>query len=77
MATLDRDPWLLNVGNGTLNLKTGKLQPHSRGDLITRLIPIDYDEGAACPLWMSFLERVTGSDVGANGVFDKRPLAIR
>ena len=58
---LDRDPWLLNVGNGTLNLKTGKLQPHCRGDLITRLIPIDYDEHATCPLWMSFLERVTGA----------------
>ncbi len=59
---LDRDPWLLNVGNGTLNLKTGELQPHSRGDLITRLISIDYGFEAACPLWLSFLRRVIGSD---------------
>jgi putative DNA primase/helicase len=54
-----------------LNLKTGKLQPHCRGDLITRLIPIDYDEHATCPLWMSFLERVTGSDVELMGFLQK------
>ncbi|MDP2651988.1 MAG: phage/plasmid primase, P4 family [bacterium] len=59
---LDRDPWLLNVNNGTLNLKTGELQPHSHRDLITRLIPIDYREDAACPLWLRFLDRVAGSD---------------
>jgi len=59
---LDRDPWLLNVRNGTLNLKTGELQPHNRNDLISRLISIDYSEVAACPRWLSFLERVTLGD---------------
>jgi putative DNA primase/helicase len=61
-SELDVDPSLLNVSNGTFNLKTGELQPHSRADLITRLIPIDYDGGTACPLWLRFLDRVTGSD---------------
>ena len=59
---LDRAPWLLNVANGTLNLETGELQPHSGGDLITRLIPIDYHPGAASPTWLRFLERVAGAD---------------
>ena len=27
---LDRDPWLLNAANGTIDLRTGTLQPHRR-----------------------------------------------
>jgi len=42
----DADPWLLNCQNGTVNLKTGELQPHQRDDYITRLAPIDFDPAA-------------------------------
>ena len=31
---LDTDPWLLNVENGTLDLRTGELRPHRRDDLL-------------------------------------------
>lgn len=55
---LDRDGWLLNVANGTLNLRTGTLQPHDRGDFLTRCIPVAYDPEALCPLWESFLKRI-------------------
>jgi putative DNA primase/helicase len=55
---LDRDKWLLNVNSGTLNLKTGKLQPHRKDDLITKLTPINYDPDALCPKWIDFLSRV-------------------
>jgi P4 family phage/plasmid primase-like protien len=55
---LDRDPWLLNCANGTLDLRTGRHRPHRRGDLLTRLAPVAYDPKAACPLWESFLDRV-------------------
>src|SRR5262245_25629876 len=34
---LDRDPWLFNVLNGTLDLRTITLRPHDRRDLITRV----------------------------------------
>ena len=33
---LDSDPWLLNVSNGTVNLRTGTLQPHCRDDLLRK-----------------------------------------
>ena len=33
-AAFDRDPWLLNVENGTLNLRTADLRPHRREDLL-------------------------------------------
>ena len=56
---LDRDPWLLNLNNGTLDLSTGELKPHSRKNLITKLIPIDYYPDAVCPTWLGFLERIT------------------
>ena len=55
---LDADPWLLNVQNGTINLRTGELRPHRREDLITNLAPVDYDPAATCPLWISTLDRI-------------------
>jgi putative DNA primase/helicase len=58
LGDLDRDPFLLNVGNGTLDLKTATLRPHDPADLITKLIPTAYDPTAAAPTWMAFLERI-------------------
>ena len=52
---LDCDPWLLNVANGTLDLRTGFLKPPTRGDMITRKIDVPYYSGAECPLWLRFL----------------------
>lgn len=60
---LDRDPWLLNVANGTVDLRSGKLRPHRRADLITKQIAVAYDPSATCPLWMALLERsMAGND---------------
>jgi len=55
---LDRDPWLLNVLNGTLDLRTGTLRPHRREDLITKMIPVVYEDAAPCPTWLRFLDRI-------------------
>lgn len=55
---LDRDPWLLCVANGTINLRTGQLQPHRRADLITRATQVNWDPDATCPVFDTFLERV-------------------
>ena len=55
---LDRDPWLLNVQNGTLDLKTGQLGPHRREDFITKCIPVSYHPDAECPTWLAFLHRI-------------------
>jgi hypothetical protein len=57
----DRDPWLLNVQNGTLDLRTGQLRAHSREDLITKLVPVAYDERAGCPTFERFLDDVFAS----------------
>lgn len=59
---LDADPWLFNVGNGTIDLRTGELQPHNRKDLITKLAGVDYDATAECRRWMQFLAEVFEND---------------
>src|SRR5262249_50594912 len=46
-----------NLQNGTIDLKTGKLREHRRGDLLTKLAPVNYDPHATCPLWLKCLER--------------------
>ena len=58
LAKLDADPWLLNVANGTLDLRTGQLKPHDRSDLITKLAPVAYDLQADQTEWLQFIERV-------------------
>jgi len=59
---LDADPWLLNVANGTLNLRDGTLRAHRQDDLITRLIDVPYDPEATCPLFLAFLMRIFDND---------------
>lgn len=53
---------LVNFQNGTLDLATGQLRPHDRGDLLTYVLPVDYDPAAVCPTWDTFLGRVMGGD---------------
>jgi putative DNA primase/helicase len=55
---LDADPYLFNVANGTLDLRTGKLNDHRPGDLLTMRSPVTFDPTAACPLFKSFLVRI-------------------
>src|SRR5207249_9299931 len=55
---LDADLWLLNVLNGTLDLKTGTLREHCRDDLITKLVPVAYDPPAHCPPCLASLHRI-------------------
>jgi len=52
---------LLNVLNGTIDLRIGELREHRREDLITKLAPVEYDPNATAPLWTSTLERVLPS----------------
>jgi len=59
---LDADPWLLNVDNGTLDLRTGELRPCRRDDLITKIAPVVYDPNAQCPTWGAFLHRIMPGD---------------
>ncbi len=54
---LDADPYLLNVRNGTIDLRTGQLRPHDPTDLITVQCPVSYDPDAKAPLWEACVQR--------------------
>ena len=55
---LDRDPWLLNMQNGVLDLKTGQLLPHDSARFMTKLAPLVYDPAAKCPRFEKFMNDV-------------------
>jgi len=54
----DADPYLLNCQNGVVQLKTGKLIPHSPDLLLTKICNTHYDSSAKCPEWIKFLNTI-------------------
>jgi putative DNA primase/helicase len=62
-AILDTDPWLLNVRNGTLDLRTGNLRERDTRDNLTKLVSVAYDPIADCPVWRGFLTKSFAGDV--------------
>ena len=61
-AQLDSDKWALNCENGTIDLRAGKLTPHDRASMITKLAPAIYDHEARHEVWDKFLEDATSRD---------------
>jgi putative DNA primase/helicase len=57
----DTDPFLLNFMNGTMDLRTGTLAPHTRDHFITKLVHYNYDAKAECPVFLSFIARIMGN----------------
>jgi putative DNA primase/helicase len=62
LAELDRDPYLLSVGNGTLDLRTGELREPDPDDLITLGADVDYMCEAPRQRWERFLDEVFDGD---------------
>src|SRR5262249_15614311 len=59
---LDRNPFVLNCKNGTLDLQTGQLRKHRHIDLLTKITPVEFSASAACPTFNTFLRRITDGD---------------
>jgi len=55
---LDADPYLLNVANGTLDLRTGQIRAAHPLDRITKVCGATYDPGACRRAWDGFLAEV-------------------
>lgn len=58
----DTHKYLLNVENGIVDLKTGKLQQHDRELGLTKITNIVFDENAKCPEWLNFLDQIFQGD---------------
>lgn len=58
----DSDKWLLNVENGTIDLRSGELREHQREDLNTKIAPVEHDPDATAPTFERFLEQILPSE---------------
>lgn len=58
VADLDPDPYLLNVANGTVDLRTMQHREHDPADRITKVTRAAYTPGAASPVWDGFLQQI-------------------
>jgi putative DNA primase/helicase len=56
----DADIWLLNTPGGVIDLRTGRIRPHSREDRMTKITTATAK--GDCPTWKAFLADVTGND---------------
>jgi putative DNA primase/helicase len=62
-SELDKDPDLLSITTGVLDLKTGKLRPGNREDYITKISNVVLaNSHETCPVWLSFLYKITAGD---------------
>ena len=61
-STLDSDPYLLGVKNGTVDLKTGGLIPSTKDQMITKQVNVEFDTNAQCPVWENALSQMMAGD---------------
>lgn len=71
MSEFDKDIYLLNCLNGTLNLKDGDFYPHQAKDYITKMAGVNYDPEAKCDRWIAFIDEVMCGDKEKADFFQK------
>lgn len=59
---LDRDPYLLNAANGTVDLRDASIREHRKSDMITRTTGVKFDFEAKSSLWDRVLDDACGGD---------------
>ena len=67
----DKDIFLLNCANGVLDLRTGRLGPHRIEDYLTKLVQVEFDEDAACPQWLTFLDKIMNKNADLIGFLQR------
>jgi putative DNA primase/helicase len=55
---LDKNKWLLNVQNGTVDVTSGEFKAHDKNDYITKMANVVYDPSADCPVWKKFVREI-------------------
>jgi putative DNA primase/helicase len=58
----DLNPILLNTPGGTVDLETGQLRSHNRGDHLTRRTATTPTDAICCPRWLEALEQIFDGD---------------
>ncbi|MCY6354347.1 DNA primase family protein [Clostridium sp. ZS2-4] len=60
--TLDKDNYLINCKNATINLKKDISYKNTPENYITRMTNVNYTSGAPCPRWEKFIDEIMGGD---------------
>ena len=71
MTDLDKLPHLLGVGNGVVDLHTGKLLPPDQAYRVTTITAVEFDPAAKCPLFERTVADVFFGDADQIGFFQR------
>ncbi len=64
ITELDRNPWLLGVENGVVDMRTGNLREvEAREDLVTKRCALRYNMRAHAPRWEAAVREITGAPI--------------
>ena len=58
----DNKPELINLENGTYNLEKHTFQSHMRGDFLSKMSSVEFNEEAECPFWEEHLLTIFAGD---------------
>ena len=60
--SFDKDAWLFNCQNGTLNLRTRVFNQHRASDKLTKLAGVFYNPESRCERWERFIDEIMCGD---------------
>jgi putative DNA primase/helicase len=58
----DKDPYLFNCTNGTLDLRTGEFKAHNPVDMLSKISGVEYNPAARSERWERFIAEVMQND---------------
>ena len=71
MSDFDRNPYLFNCQNGTLNLRTLEFREHCADDLLTMISGAAYDPAARCVRWEQYIDEILSGSKEKAGYLQK------
>jgi putative DNA primase/helicase len=60
-SMIDKDPWLLGVENGVIDLRAGVLRPDIQNDFVLKRSSVSYDSSANADRWQKFISEITAA----------------
>lgn len=61
-SDFDSSPYLINLQNGTFDLKAGILREHRPDDFITKIAPVEFKDNSFNDRWNSFILEIMSGD---------------
>ena len=62
ISEFDKDPYIFNCINGTLDLRSGSFHEHNPEDMLSKISGVAYHPEIKSERWEKFIQEVTGND---------------